>query len=341
MTEPNPLTARLQALTASIIGAVSPNSLSDVHAALEAILGPQGAQTSLNTLLTQLTRDGLADLKSLYDASLLVQAAVEGLRGTNDATLSSLLTESQYDTQSALMNGILLDIKACVCETRTLMRSLVYGGLYDDLPGDEVSSGGSLMIEGRRFAVFTQLPTGVTAVDGGTTLLASDWSTYEMLIQTTDPAPRIAGDTVAPGTWIPLSGTANKSASVGAQYPITAYLRSTLVIPTEPYVMWEGTNVLPVLSPNPNYPNDKYYCAVTVPPWADRVQIRVGAQNCFGNMFLIQEWGAPLLWVLYNGCNNSVVNKPGGATLFAYNGTPGFTASGTVWALAPGVNPVP
>ena len=224
MTEPTNLTTRLNALRDQLTGGPRPNSLSDVHSAVSAILGPEGAQVSLNTLLMQLTRDGLADLKTLADALSAARDATEALRGVNNATLSALLTEAQFDSWGVLANGLLADIKSCVCETRTLMRSLVYGALYDETNEEDASSTGIAAIEGRKYAVWGAIPDGLTS-PSPTELSAPVWDGWQMLIQTTDPAPRINGETVPPGVWVALTGTGARNASVALQYPITAYVR--------------------------------------------------------------------------------------------------------------------
>lgn len=240
------LTARLLYVLESLLGAGSPNSISDVHAALEAIHGPEGDRVSLPLLLDSLTRGGLADLKSISDAIGL-------LRGTGARTVQSLLSEAyfaefavQLMVDLSQMREDIALLKAAIgaspFESLELssVRGLLYAllqaqnvGLYGPVPGgvNDATSGTDYVQMGRRYAVFSTVPDPLTIDASGINVTAPSWEGWRVYIQTRDPHPWISGDIESPNTWLSLTGSGVRDFSVEAQYTIRAYLRREVLNP--------------------------------------------------------------------------------------------------------------
>src|SRR5690606_35692685 len=90
--------------------------------------------------------------------------------------------------------------------------------------GGDASSDGDILVEGRRYATFGPI-TGITISSDGRNLTASNWSGWTYYIQTTDPAPQIAGTPTSPNGWTDEGLTGTVNFSVEAQYPIAVYLK--------------------------------------------------------------------------------------------------------------------
>lgn len=177
-----------------------------------------------------------------------VTAALTALRGPNNATLSTLLTEGQFDAQGQLQNGILLDIKEMLTDIKSAIgiptgdatttaigylaqiarqTLIAIGGMPPVLGVDDRGSAGSLLVDGKRWARWPTTPSGVTAVGSDQIdLTASDWSAWEVYVQTTAPAVYLNTATDSPNSWLPLVGTGQYRFGVDAQYSIIAYLRA-------------------------------------------------------------------------------------------------------------------
>lgn len=227
----------------ALLGAPSPNSLSDVHAAVAAILGPEGNQVSLATMLDALTANGLADL-------LTLQNAVVAIRGASNTNLGQLLSEDGFVNGMSQVMSKLLDLEERLDHIQAALGATPYNSLEiasvrgilwslyqccqqqgTGLPPDGVTdfcSSSSLSIDGLRYAVFTGPIEGVTLNESGTTLDGSfdGWSYY---IQTTDPEPKVSGDPSAPQTWNTVTGSPTLYFTVAPQYSIKVCLRRAVV----------------------------------------------------------------------------------------------------------------
>ena len=192
----------------------------------------------------------IASLKGTEQSDLTqLHTDIAVLRGVNNATLSSLLTEDQFDTTMQLLMGYILDIKEQidklqaalgavpyesleVASVRGLLWSLINAistqtsGAPPVLSGGEIENGGSLLVEGRVYAMWAEEPgPGVTVTEGGIDLSASDWGGWWVYVQTTDPAPRQSGATIQSNIWYVLSGSGTRNWSVAAGYTIKVYLK--------------------------------------------------------------------------------------------------------------------
>jgi hypothetical protein len=143
--------------------------------------------------------------------------------------------------------------------------------------GDGVSSG-DVLLEGRRFALFDTVPSGLTVSNSGKNLTASSWDGWSYYIQTTDPAPQIGSTPTDPNGWTDggLSGTVDFS--VESKYTITVYLRHT-------GGFWEEVRSYPPALSVPGFQQNN--------PWWDqwsgtgcRVQLRAGG-GAIGSRLLL------------------------------------------------------
>lgn len=229
-----------------------------LDAQLAALRGtPASDLAALATALTALRGTPASDLAAVAAAVAAlrgtpasdlaaVAAAVAALRGANNATLSSLLTESQFDTQSQLQNGILLDVQQVLDDIKTAIGTptgdatttalgylsqiarqtyIAVSGLPPSSSANDTGSAGDDVISGRRYAKFYPPITGVTIAANGYDITAT-WTGWRAYIQTTAPQIKIATATDVPNTWLPLTGTGTINFSVDAQYPIYAALRA-------------------------------------------------------------------------------------------------------------------
>lgn len=180
-----------------------------------------------------------------------IAAAIIALRGVNNATLSSLLTEAQFDTQAQLQNSILLDIKTAAQHIKSgwnygdgmtpyAILDSIYMLLVEMARTQQVSVGGlppiaystdtenvdTITIDGRIYAKWLDPPANyITISTNHETLNSANWDGWYAYVQTTDPAPRMWTDTCLANQWFALSGSGNRNWSVAAKYPIRAYLR--------------------------------------------------------------------------------------------------------------------
>ncbi|MEI7645656.1 MAG: hypothetical protein WCJ55_15385 [Chloroflexales bacterium] len=205
----------------------------------------------------------VAALEAKIDANhTATLVAIAALRGVNNATLSSLLTEDQFDTAGRLQTGVLNDIKALLTtgnvstdainavlgggiysntETgniRALLLNLVYGqSRYGIMPdtGAAIPKKADVTISyfGRRYIIWsasfgTVTVGGADPIPFGATLANSvPWDGYSVYIQSDGPTFRL-DDTASElpcNTWIPLAGSNSLTFSVEAQYNATGYMR--------------------------------------------------------------------------------------------------------------------
>lgn len=195
--------------------------------------------------------DQLAALEALAGvpaASLAdLVTAIAALRGLSNTNLGQLLSEDGYVNAQVQLQGRLLDIeerldrlqagigavpyeslelgsvRGYLASILGVLRQQTYGRLPSSTTDTNLSSG-EVIYNGRRYAIFGDI-AGVTESDGGRTLTA-DWSGWQAYIQTTDPAPQVAGAADVPNAWIDLVGTGPINFSVAAAYTISVYLRA-------------------------------------------------------------------------------------------------------------------
>jgi hypothetical protein len=170
----------------------------------------------------------------------LVQA-VAALRGVNNATLSTLLSQTEFVTQTQLLNVLLTQIRDAIGiptgdATTTVLGRLAAierllmttaAGLPPILQQDDYTSGAPIVFEGRKYATWPSPPAGTSSAAPFYQLSpASSWDGWQFYIQTNDPAPQWNTTVVAPNFWYDMAGNAAASWSVELQYLITVTLRS-------------------------------------------------------------------------------------------------------------------
>ena len=246
MTEPVNLTQRLEVLRDHLLGAPSPNSLSDVHAAVEAILGPLESQVTLYHLLSGLRGPTATNLGDVLEGL----AALKGSGADNLTTMGAKLDEvvSQLDNvRQAIVaqEGRLDSIQAALggepyndlelATTRGLLQALLNccrAARLGEFPATQPTDGrsvGAVISGGRKYALWPNPPEGVTVAANGFDITAN-WSGWQAYIQTTDPAPQIGGVADAPNMWLELVGTGTINFSVELNYPITVHLRPPMSV---------------------------------------------------------------------------------------------------------------
>jgi hypothetical protein len=223
----------------------------------------------------------------------------------------------------------------------TQLRYITSGNVLDPIIDTDVPSIGSVVIDGYRYAVWDSLPVAGMSLDPTKTQITYDvWGNFDMLAQTTDPAPHNGDETMTAGTWWPLTGSGVRYARVLPQYPIAAYLRNTALTPSEPYVIWSETDAVPFVGPG-SISGYYWFAVVEIPVWADRVQARVTSTQGAGN-FQIRNENYEFLAGVAVGTVDDLFTLPVGAKYVAYNaGDSSHRATGIIWALPPGVDPVP
>lgn len=200
--------------------------LADLAASLEALQGTPAA--SLREVITTVT----------------------DLRGTSNTNLGQLLSEAQYVSAQTQLQSRLLDIREDLDVIKAALGASPYGdlelasarGLLNailttlrnrefgtppiSVSGD-VPSNGTIVLSGRRYALFLPPIQGVTVASNGYDLSRSSgsWLGWNAYIQTTDPEPRINTATDIPNQWLALAGSGSVNFNVSQQYPITVYLR--------------------------------------------------------------------------------------------------------------------
>lgn len=239
MSVPPNLTARLISLIENITGYPSPNSLSDVHAAVAALLGPEEAQVSLAALLVGLRG---VPITTLAD----INTSLATLRGVEDATLSDLLRTDEYVNAQIQLNSklvTLIDLLDAINSAiggvpyqdleRVSVRGLLYAILNalgvlttgrTPLGERDEQSNGDTVVSGRRYALFDPPIPDVTIDANGYDLTAA-WAGWSAYVQTTAPEIQIGTATDSPNAWLALAGTGEINFSVDAAYPIIAYLK--------------------------------------------------------------------------------------------------------------------
>lgn len=224
----------------------------DVAARLDALRGtPASDLATLVAAVTALRGAPASDLAA-------VQAAIAALRGVNNATLSTLLTEQQFDTTMALLMGYILDIRQYLDEIKAAVGAVPYEDLElgsargflnsilralvqqnEGIPpltvAGDFADNGSSALDGRKYALWLPPIQNVTIATNGYDITAApSWSGWYAYIQTTDPAPRIGSAVEVANTWLQLVGTGAINFSVEAQYSIKVYLRR----PAETGYVW-------------------------------------------------------------------------------------------------------
>lgn len=201
----------------------------------------------------------LAELGALRAApanSLAQLAALLGaLRGPNNATLSSLLTDAQFDAAIILTNGFLADIKdelitlndrvdkvqavlgaepyssTETANIRALLISMLAGqgniGILPDNPSGAIVGSATITQNGRRYVVWNSDITGLTRSNNNISLSAiNSWSGYAVYVQSSADTFQAGGAEEWPtNSWLepPLTGTVE--ISVSSQYAVRAYMR--------------------------------------------------------------------------------------------------------------------
>ena len=301
MTEPVNLTQRLEVLRDHLLGAPSPNSLSDVHAAVEAILGPLESQVTLYHLLAGLRGPTATNLGDVLEGL----AALKGSGADNLTTMGAKLDEvvSQLDNvRQAIVaqEGRLDSIQAALggepyndlelATTRGLLQALLNccrAARLGEFPATQPTDGrsvGAVISGGRKYALWPNPPEGVTVAANGFDITAN-WSGWQAYIQTTDPAPQIGGVADAPNMWLELVGTGTINFSVELNYPITVHLRPPTI--GVPYTIWEGPTVLTKTANDGS--EERILITVTPPPGAELVEFDVVATPNELNLLIEQN----------------------------------------------------
>lgn len=257
MSNPTPLTTRLNELRAAIAGMGPDPTLAGLAQAVQSLLGLSGEEeTSLAGLLKGITG---ASPASLFDLSLILAS----IKGPGSRSVADLLTEGYFanayldmlgeigvmqerlDRIQAVLGAVpyesseVQSVNSTLWELYRCCLAQTYGRQPATL-GDHLSTGDAIS-SGRRYAVFAPPIDGVLVEPDGINLTA-DWSGWQAYIQTTDPAPQIAGASDVPNAWVDLVGTGTINFSVAGQYTITVHLRRPAG--GYPYVVWSGPTVL-------------------------------------------------------------------------------------------------
>lgn len=245
MSDPTPLTTRLNELRAALAGVAPAGSLATVEAAVQSLLAQGGeTPTTVAGLLSGLRGPAPATLADLRAELATVKANTADLEAklvlVGDYTYNTFLVTEKVlrvtgDEQTDLNNqwttrGGLWQIYRLLVGLRSDVQALVRGILVDTPTDDDAVSDGSITTSGYRYAKWVSVPEGISISGGGAILEAASWNGWSMLIQTTDPAPFNGADTVSPGSWVELSGSGERFARVGLQYPVTAYLRAPVIV---------------------------------------------------------------------------------------------------------------
>jgi hypothetical protein len=195
-------------------------------------------------------------LEGVTEGLPYITTALSALRGPNASTLDDLVKQASFaaymsdvdDQLTALdtkLQGVQTRLDNLLSDTgdgvngylasktvRGLLWQLLqyaqqgFSGIPPTQQDGDLQSEGSTIIEGRKYATFTPPIAGVDISGGGTVLTPTTaWEGWTYYIQTTDPAPHLSGDEVAPNAWLPLSGSAGVTFSVAVQYQIAVFLR--------------------------------------------------------------------------------------------------------------------
>jgi hypothetical protein len=233
VSEPNPLTARLEALRGTLPGLADLATLAGLAVELRALRGiGEEPQTSLAGLLAGLRGSTGATLEDIYG-----ELAVQGLivEDTRDklAALAGQVTAlyTQLDEANRAHGAIpyeSLDFwstRGGLWAIYTLLRNWRYGA--GPAPGGGSSGSiGDTIIEGKRYAKFAPPIEGVSVSTDGISLTPNvSWAGWEGYIQSAAPLGYISGEEVQTGLWHPLPLGEDATFSVDLPHLITAYIR--------------------------------------------------------------------------------------------------------------------
>lgn len=175
---------------------------------------------------------------------------------------------------------------------------------------------------------------------GAIIMPVTTWTGYQIYIKSDAPTA-YSGNTEFPvNSWFNLSGSDAYSFYVSSQYQVSGYIR-TPAIPTEPYLLWSGVTKVPAIGLDPWCPSCTVYAHFTIPNWADRIQFRINSTNCYGQIWWLNNEDNRI-GITNTLCHNTTISRQVGfekITLAA--GAANERLTGNVWALAPGVPPVP
>jgi hypothetical protein len=235
----------------------------------------------------------------------------------------------------------LTSVRGILWRIYQLMRANKYGTPPTDTSGS-TGSGDTVVVEGRRYALWAEPLAGADVVQDGIGLDPdSSWEGWSIYVQTSAPSCYISGEELDTNVWLDLSGSSVVTAAVDRQYPIIAYIRDEEQLPTSPHLLFTGENVVPTQSGD--YPAAGLtYFELDIPVWADRIQIRAATSFCAGSHFWVNN--VPLYLGAFGsgGCVDTTISVPVGAFgIWANSGGADQRWTGSVWALAPGVDPVP
>jgi hypothetical protein len=112
-----------------------------------------------------------------------------------------------------------------------LMRANRYGTPPPNSSGS-IGSGDSIVVEGRRYALWAEPIAGADVVNDGIGLdPQSSWEGWSIYVQTSAPSCYISGEELDTNVWLDLSGSAIVTAAVDRQYPIVAYIKYSVSDP--------------------------------------------------------------------------------------------------------------
>jgi hypothetical protein len=194
-----------------------------------------------------------------------VTDAITALRGTGTFnTIAALyakigVIESTLDANIPLINGNILDIVGAlatlddridkiqaalgaapynsteIASARSFLWAILQAlqsnqiGTPPTTSTSDIVSNGSIVVGARKYAYFLAPITNVTVANNGYDLTRSpsgqSWLGWNAYIQTTDPAPQVAGAADLANKWIALSGIGTINFSVASSYSISVYLR--------------------------------------------------------------------------------------------------------------------
>lgn len=176
-------------------GTGSLGNLTEIHARLSTI---EGAIDQSFPLITS----RLGDLQTRLDA---IQAGI-GAVPYNSLEVASV---------RGLLNSILRVLSAQA------------SGLAPILQAGDISSSGTTVVNGLRFATFAEPISGIVVQNDirNVTTDNGNWAGWQAYIQTNAPTSVVNGSNDAVNTWINLAGTGNYNFAVNDEFQITVYLR--------------------------------------------------------------------------------------------------------------------
>lgn len=222
----------------------------DLAARLDQLRGTPAAD--LAQVLTEIidTQATILALRGSPERTLSdIDTQISNLRGVNNATLSSLLTESQFDTTMQYLIGYILDIRQYLDELKSAIGAAPYQsleiasvrgllnallsaqgsiGILPDELEDAIGSSITRTLNGRRYVVWNSPIEGLTRSNDNIELTADDsWEGYQIYVQSDADTCWISADFAEwpTNSWLtqPLQGTI--SVSVTSNHNVRAYIR--------------------------------------------------------------------------------------------------------------------